>query len=185
MTRLRLLAPLAAAALVAAGCGGDDDAATSSTSSPRGYTAPTATTGGAESSGAGKAPAVANAQDLGSKPQIATPQGAPPTSLVKKDLVVGKGPVVKPGDTVTVQYVGINWSNGKEFDSSWDRGQPATFPLDQVIPGWTNGIPGMRVGGRRELVIPPDQAYGPQGSPPAIGPNETLVFVVDVKKRGG
>lgn len=191
MTRLRLLAPLAAAAaLVAAGCGGADNDSTSSSSATtqRGSTAPVQTTGGTEAPGggaSGKAPAVADATDLGRKPKIAAPQGDPPSSLVKKDLVVGTGPAVKAGDTITVQYVGVNWSDGKQFDASWDRGQPATFPLAQVIPGWTKGIPGMRVGGRRELVIPPGQAYGPAGSPPVIGPNETLVFVIDVKKRAG
>ena len=83
-----------------------------------------------------------------------------------------------------VQYVGVAQSTGKQFDASWDRGQAFDFPLGQgeVIPGWDEGIVGMKVGGRRQLTIPPDQAYGAQGAPPDIGPNETLVFVVDLKK---
>jgi peptidylprolyl isomerase len=81
---------------------------------------------------------------------------------------------------VTVNYAGVLYKNGKEFDSSWKRGQPATFSLSGVIKGWTQGIPGMKVGGRRELIIPPSLAYGKSGSPPTIGPNETLVFVIDL-----
>ena len=94
--------------------------------------------------------------------------------------------VAEPGKNVQVQYVGISFKNGRQFDASWDRGEPFTFELGagQVIPGWDNGIVGMREGGRRELVIPPDQAYGAAGSPPAIGPNETLIFVVDLEKIG-
>ena len=81
-----------------------------------------------------------------------------------------------------VQYVGISFKNGRQFDASWDRGEPFAFQLGagQVIPGWDQGVEGMKVGGRRQLVIPPDLAYGKQGSPPAIGPNETLVFVIDL-----
>ncbi|MDP9294380.1 MAG: FKBP-type peptidyl-prolyl cis-trans isomerase, partial [Actinomycetota bacterium] len=81
-----------------------------------------------------------------------------------------------------VQYVGVSFSTGEQFDASWDAGQPFSFPLGtgQVIPGWDKGVAGMRVGGRRKLTIPPDQAYGTAGSPPSIGPNETLVFVIDM-----
>jgi peptidylprolyl isomerase len=83
---------------------------------------------------------------------------------------------------VTDQYVGVNYKNGKEFDSSWSRYEPYSFQLGagMVIPGWDQGVQGMKVGGRRELIIPPELAYGPEGSPPAIGPNETLVFVIDL-----
>ena len=100
--------------------------------------------------------------------------------------MVGDGDEAVDGTRVTVHYVGVAFRSGEEFDASWNRGQPFSFPLGQgqVIAGWDNGIPGMKVGGRRELVIPPGQAYGPQGSPPAIGPNETLVFVVDLKRIG-
>jgi peptidylprolyl isomerase len=99
-----------------------------------------------------------------------------------RDADEGDGAEARAGDTVEVEYVGVSYSNGKEFDSSWERPEPFTYQLGagQVIPGWDQGIAGMKVGGRRELVIPPDLAYGEQGSPPAIKPNETLVFVVDL-----
>jgi peptidylprolyl isomerase len=123
-------------------------------------------------------------KNLDKKPAIPKPTGTPPSKLIIKDIVVGKGPAVKQGETATVDYVGASWSTGAEFDASWDRGQPFPFPVGggQVIQGWDQGVAGMKVGGRRELVIPPDLGYGPQGSPPAIAPNETLVFVVDLKK---
>ena len=116
------------------------------------------------------------------KPSVEIPDGPPPTELQLEDLVVGDGREATPGTTCTMQYVGHSWSTGKQFDASWDRGEPFTFQLgaQQVIPGWDQGVPGMKVGGRRRLTIPPDLAYGPQGAPPAIGPNETLVFVVDL-----
>ena len=99
-----------------------------------------------------------------------------------RDVVRGDGRRARAGDSVTVQYVGISWSTGRQFDASWDRGQPFGFPLGQgqVIRGWDRGVRGMRLGGRRELVIPPHLAYGPQGFPPDIGPNETLVFAIDL-----
>ena len=117
---------------------------------------------------------------LDTKPEITVPDTEPPGELEITDLVVGDGAEAEPGATVTAHYVGKSWSTGEQFDASWDRGEPIPFGLDQVISGWTEGIPGMRVGGRRLLVIPPDQGYGPAGSPPVIGPNETLVFVVDL-----
>jgi peptidylprolyl isomerase len=122
--------------------------------------------------------------NLEAKPEIGKPSGDPPTELEQEDVVVGKGKAAKEGDTVTVHYVGVNFSTGDQFDSSWDRGEPATFQLaqGQLIDGWVQGMKGMKVGGRRKLVIPPDLGYGAQGSPPAIPPNETLVFVIDLKK---
>ena len=115
------------------------------------------------------------------EPEIALPDAEPPTELIVEDLVEGEGDVIEPGAQVTTHYVGVSWTNdGEEFDSSWDRGAPATFGLDQVIAGWTEGIPGMRVGGRRLLVIPPDMAYGEQSPSPAIAANDTLVFVIDM-----
>jgi peptidylprolyl isomerase len=116
------------------------------------------------------------------KPQVEIPQGPPPKELEVRDVDEGDGAEARAGDTVEVEYVGVSYSNGKEFDSSWERPEPFTYQLGagQVIPGWDQGIAGMKVGGRRELVIPPDLAYGEQGSPPAIKPNETLVFVVDL-----
>ncbi|MCW2968685.1 MAG: peptidylprolyl isomerase [Solirubrobacteraceae bacterium] len=187
MIPVRPIVALTAVALVAAGCGSSSPSGktgtNSASNSPAAKTTPAATPPKATT---GQAPAVSNAKNLAQKPKIAKPGGNPPATLIKKDLVVGKGPVLKSGQTATVQYVGISWSNGKQFDASWDRGQPISFPIGvgQVIPGWDKGVPGMRVGGRRELVIPPAQGYGPAGSPPAIGPNETLVFVIDLKKAG-
>ncbi|AXV05759.1 FKBP-type peptidyl-prolyl cis-trans isomerase [Euzebya pacifica] len=119
--------------------------------------------------------------DLEVKPEISLPGGEPPTELVVVDIVEGDGEVVPEGATVTTDYVGVSWTNdGEEFDSSWDRGEPATFPLSGVIQGWTEGIPGMKVGGRRLLIIPPDQAYGDAAPSPAIAANDTLVFVIDL-----
>jgi peptidylprolyl isomerase len=115
------------------------------------------------------------------KPKVSVPSGDPPTTLQRKDISVGTGEEAKTGQKVSVQYVGVAYSNKKEFDSSWDRGRPFVFTLGagNVIAGWDEGVPGMKVGGRRRLVIPPELAYGAQGYPP-IGPNETLVFVVDL-----
>lgn len=124
-------------------------------------------------------------KDLSGKPKIEKPEGSPPAELQQEDIVNGKGKAAKPGDMVSVQYVGNSWSMGTQFDASWDRGgQPFEFPLGagQVIPGWDQGVAGMKPGGRRLLVIPPDLAYGPQSPSPEIGPNETLIFVVDLEK---
>ena len=121
-------------------------------------------------------------QGAGTKPKVTVPSGNPPTTLQKKDLIVGKGAEATTGKKVTVQYVGVAFSTKKQFDASWDTGRPFPFTLGagDVIKGWDEGVPGMKVGGRRQLVIPPDLAYGPNGYPPVIGPNETLVFVVDL-----
>lgn len=120
--------------------------------------------------------------DTSVKPVVEVPDGPPPTELETTDIVEGDGAEATPGSQVTVQYVGVDYENGEEFDSSWDRGQPFPFTLGagDVIAGWDQGVEGMKVGGRRELVIPSDLAYGEQGSPPAIGPNQALVFVVDL-----
>jgi peptidylprolyl isomerase len=121
-------------------------------------------------------------QNTAVRPHIPKPTGSPPRRLVKEDLVKGKGAPAKAGDTLTVNYVGVTFSTGEEFDASWDRGQPFQLALGrgEVIPGWDKGLVGMRKGGRRMLTIPPELAYGTSGSPPLIGPNETLVFVVDL-----
>jgi peptidylprolyl isomerase len=113
---------------------------------------------------------------------VTVPKGAPPKKLVVKEIEKGSGATAKSGDEVTVQYVGVDYKNGKEFDSSWSRNEPFPFQLGagQVIPGWEQGIEGMKVGGRRELIIPPSLAYGAPGRLPAIGPNETLIFVIDL-----
>ena len=116
--------------------------------------------------------------NMGEAPTIGAPSGTPPTTLVTKDIIVGEGAEAQPTSTMTVHYTLMTWSNGALIESSWNGGSPATFPLANVIVGWQQGIPGMKVGGRRLLVIPPDIGYGAQGSGP-IGPNETLIFVVD------
>jgi peptidylprolyl isomerase len=120
-------------------------------------------------------------KDTSTRPVIPKPSGSPPRRLEKQDIVKGKGPAAKPGDTVTVQYVGVAFSTGDEFDASWDRGQPFPVPLGagQVIEGWDKGLVGMRKGGRRMLTIPPELGYGSEGYPPTIAPNETLIFVID------
>jgi peptidylprolyl isomerase len=125
---------------------------------------------------------VDNATDLSSKPSIAVDTAStPPTELVSEDLVEGDGPEIAPGATASVQYVGVSWSTGGEFDASWDRGQPFGFPVGagRVIAGWDQGVVGMRAGGRRLLVIPPELGYGDRGAGGVIAPGETLVFVVD------
>lgn len=137
-----------------------------------------------EAAGGGTAtakPCVAVADPLpAGAPAVPVKVGPPPTSLVKEDLKPGTGATVGAGDTVTVNYIGVACSTGKVFDSSYARNQPATFPLSGVIKGWTDGIPGMKVGGQRLLGIPASQAYGAKGSPPNIGPDEPLWFVVEV-----
>jgi peptidylprolyl isomerase len=125
---------------------------------------------------------------LRSKPVVVVPKGPPPKALQVKDLVAGTGPPARVGQTITVNYVGVLYKNGKQFDSSWQRNQPFTTALTKgaVIAGWVEGIAGghgiapMRVGGRRELIIPPSLGYGKTGSPPTIPPNATLVFVIDL-----
>jgi peptidylprolyl isomerase len=119
---------------------------------------------------------------LSKEPKVTPPAGAPPTSLVIKDLIKGTGPEAQLGKSITVNYVGVLFHGGKVFDASWKRGEPATFALERgkLIAGWTQGIPGMKVGGRRELIIPASLAYGAKGSPPTIPPNAPLVFVIDL-----
>lgn len=116
------------------------------------------------------------------KPEVDFPGGEPPQELEVVDLRPGTGDEVQVGSTAVVHYVGVSFSTGEEFDSSWNRGEPFSFPLGAgaVIAGWDRGVAGMRVGGRRQLVIPPDLAYGDRGAGRAIGPGETLVFVVDL-----
>ena len=115
----------------------------------------------------------------GEAPTIGAPSGTPPTTLEIKDIIVGTGAEALPTSTMTVHYTLMTWSNGQLIESSWNGGSPATFPLANVIVGWQQGIPGMKVGGRRLLVIPPALGYGEAGGGP-IGPNETLIFVVDL-----
>ena len=119
-------------------------------------------------------------------PTVELPTGPAPTQLVVKDLKTGTGAEAKSGDQISVQYVGVLYDNGTKFDSSYDHGQPFSFKLGggNVIPGWDQGVAGMKVGGRRELVIPPNLAYGAQGQPPTIPANATLVFVIDLVSVG-
>jgi peptidylprolyl isomerase len=152
-------------ALLVAGCGSDDSTTSSSS--------------GEDTSSSQQA----EAPEKKTKPTVKPPNGPPPKKLVTNDLEEGSGPEAKSGDTVTVQYVGVNYKTGKEFDSSWSRSEPFPFELGSggVIPGWEQGVEGMKVGGRRELIIPPELGYGSAGAPPAIPPNETLIFVVDLE----
>ncbi len=140
--------------------------------------------GGGEAADAPAADAAA--AELGTRPEVAdlVPGDGtePPSELQVEDLAVGDGPAAAEGDVLVVQYVGVRWSDGGEFDASWDRGQALEFQLGsgQVIPGWEQGLEGMHVGGRRMITIPPDLAYGDRGAGEAIPPGETIVFVVDL-----
>jgi peptidylprolyl isomerase len=169
--RGRFLIILLAAGLVLSACGGSSSGG--STAEP-----------GKDANG--KCPAVEGAADqpTSTKPEVEVPGGEPPKNLVCVELVNGSGPEAKSGDEVEVQYVGVNYKTGKEFDSSWSRNEPFPFTLGQgaVIKGWDQGVVGMKVGGRRQLIIPPELGYGATGSPPSIPANETLVFVVDLLK---
>ena len=162
---LRVLFTVALLALAPVACGGDDEA------QPETETTETSAAAAAEA-----------LEDTTVKPEIPIPAGSPPRALEKEDIVKGKGPAARTGDNVVVHYVGVSFSTGDEFDASWNTGQPYPFPLGggQVIKGWDQGVVGMRAGGRRKLTIPPRLAYGAGGFPPAIGPNETLVFVIDL-----
>ena len=185
MPRLRVHAITALLALALTGCGSDSEpAAESDAAAPT----PTATEATPEPAAGGDAATVsgvqvADAENLEAEPQVTIAEGAePPSELVSRDLVEGDGARIAAGDQVGVRYTGVSWSTGEKFDASWDRGsEPFTFPIGagQVIPGWDEGVAGMRVGGRRLLIIPPDLGYGAEGSPPAIAANETLIFVVD------
>jgi peptidylprolyl isomerase len=190
--RLRSRAGFAAAALGAAiliaGCGsggsstitvGNENTADNSlinataTTSKSTATTPTTTTAAVKTPTSGP---------LSKEPTVTPPSGPAPTKLETKELIAGTGAEAKAGDTVTVNYVGILYKGGKEFDASWKRHETFSFALGkgQVIPGWDQGIVGMKVGGRRELIIPSALAYGAKGSPPVIPANAPLVFVVDL-----
>ncbi len=177
------LGALGAAALIA-GCGsggsstitvGNENAADQALTNK---SASTGTTG-PSTTAAAKTP---TSGPLSKEPHITTPSGPPPKKLVTNELIKGTGTEAKAGDTVSVNYVGALYKTGKVFDASWKRNEPFSFTLGkgQVIPGWEQGVLGMKVGGRRELIIPPSLGYGAKGSPPSIPPNETLIFIVDL-----
>jgi peptidylprolyl isomerase len=119
---------------------------------------------------------------MNEKPTVEIPDHAPSYTLELEDITVGEGDEATPGRIVEVHYVGVSWKTGKQFDASWDRGDTFKFGLGkgQVIRGWDEGVAGMKVGGRRRITIPPDMAYGKRGAGGVIGPDETLVFVVDL-----
>jgi peptidylprolyl isomerase len=120
------------------------------------------------------------------EPVITIPDSPPPGDLLIEDIELGDGPEAVKGQPVNVHYVGVSWSTGQAFDSSWSRGELFAFPLGagQVIAGWDEGVAGMKVGGRRRLTIPPHLGYGERGAGGVIAPNETLVFVVDLHDVG-
>ncbi len=184
---LAILAALALAA-VPVGCGDEPEQADSGpvSTQAQGKTTPPATNTGAIPPAPTKDAPTGDEKDLSKKPEVKVPKGKLPTQLKIRDIVKGKGAAAGADDELTVQYVGVLARNGEEFDASWNRGEPFSFALGrgEVIPGWDAGVEGMKEGGRRELTIPSDQAYGPSGGPPPIGPNETLVFVIDLKKIG-
>ncbi len=124
--------------------------------------------------------------DTSERPTITVPEGDAPTDLVIEDHVVGDGAEAINGAQVNVDYVGVAWSNGQEFDASWNRGDTLAFTIGagQVIQGWDQGVAGMRIGGRRTITIPPNLGYGAAGAGGVIGPNETLIFTVDLRSIG-
>jgi peptidylprolyl isomerase len=191
-TRSLLIPALAAHVLALGACGEDEQDQTGGTQAPPATetqaappateTAPEATGGAA--AGGNQAEAIAEQLSAEGRPRIPRPTTEPPAELQQADVKRGTGRTLREGDTVSMQYAGASWSTGQEFDASFERGQPFEFQLgaQMVIPGWDQGIPGMKVGGRRVLVIPPDLGYGPQGTPDgSIAPNETLVFVIDAE----
>jgi peptidylprolyl isomerase len=170
---LLILALCTALVVGVAGCGGSSD---SSTGSSESSSAGEAGGSGEESSGSSESGGEKT------KPKVTVPTEVSPDKFAIKELEEGSGAEAKKGDEVTVQYVGVGYDSEKEFDSSWSRNEPFTFTLGEegVIEGWNQGIEGMKVGGRREMLLPPELAYGAEGRPPKIGPNETLVFVIDL-----
>src|SRR4051812_47936134 len=195
MRHLALLLVLLAS-IAAAGCGSGGDTKTADIPSGSAGSQPpaeadttttqTTTTSGAK--GTARAPLVSPTKDLSKKPRIPKQPGDAPSQLVVQDVVKGKGAKAEDGKVLTVRYVGVRFRDNQQFDASWERKpNEFKFPLGggQVIPGWDQGFKGMRVGGRRQLTIPADLPYGAQCQPPDIGPNEPLIFVVDLKKVSG
>jgi FKBP-type peptidyl-prolyl cis-trans isomerase len=180
-----------AVGVAVAGCGGSGSTAPGVATAPSAgstqgaiTTAPAATSTTSTTSSASVPTPTSGA--LSTEPKVPVNKGTPPKTLQTKDLITGTGATAKSGSTITVNYVGALYKNGKIFDASWNRKQTFTTPLatSSVIPGWVQGISGMKVGGRRVLIIPPSLGYGKTGSPPTIPGNATLVFVVDLLKVG-
>ena len=182
MTRLRTwtLVALTASGLGLAACSSSSSSATTTTSTTS-VPAPT-TTAAPGTIGTIADPSAPGT--IGTEPTITVPPGAPPVQLESKDLIIGTGPAIKAGDKATVQYVGVAYSSKKVFDSSWSRNQPFQFTVGAgaVIPGWDHGVVGMQVGGRRELILPPSEAYGASSPGSGIAANDTLIFIVDLVK---
>jgi FKBP-type peptidyl-prolyl cis-trans isomerase len=185
--RLLPLLALLGLALAAAGCGSSTsesaadkaaEQASQEASNQKPLPQPKAVTATTVKPTAGEA-------DINKKPKVPKGSGSPPTTLKAETLIAGTGPAIKNNEKATVQYVGVTFKDGKQFDTSWGK-QPFQFTLGggQVIQGWDRGVLGMKVGERRRLTIPADLAYGAQGSPPKIGPNEALIFDIDLKKIG-
>jgi peptidylprolyl isomerase len=178
------LAALGATALIA-GCGSSGNSSTitvgAENKTDEALASKSATTSSTSTSttAAAKTP---TSGPLSKEPHVTPPSGPPPTKLVTKEIITGTGTAAKTGSAVAVNYVGALYKTGKVFDASWKRNEPFTFTLGkgQVIPGWEQGVVGMKVGGRRELIIPAALGYGAKGSPPSIPPNETLIFIVDL-----
>jgi peptidylprolyl isomerase len=184
--RLSVISLIVALAAGLSACGSSTKAAGVQLAPSAGATADsvtaTTTTSGSTTTSATSTSTTPLPTALKTKPKVVAPTGPPPKTLAIKDLIKGTGPVATATSTVTVQYVGVLYKGGKQFAASWDdgSGQPTSLPLSGVIKGWEQGIPGMRVGGRRELIIPPNLGYGAAGSPPKIPANATLVFVIDL-----
>jgi peptidylprolyl isomerase len=175
ISRTGFPALLATAAIAVAGCGGATASKTAEIPAgpaPAAPAAPKAST---------------NLKDTKTKPVVPKQTGPPPKNLVVKDIVVGKGRAAKKGDKLSMQYVGVLFNGGQQFDASWDNGAPFDFTLgkDPVIKGWEQGLVGIKPGGRRELIIPAKLAYGPRGQGSTIPPNSALVFIVDALSVGG
>jgi peptidylprolyl isomerase len=177
---LIILALCAALATAVAGCGSSSDSSTESSASTE--AAGNSAKSGESSEESSESAPKASPDKKKTKPTVTVPKGVSPKTFATREIEEGTGPEAKAGDKVTVQYVGVGYDSEEEFDSSWSRNEPFSFTLGagEVIKGWDQGVEGMKVGGRRELLIPGNLAYGPEGSPPSIGPNETLIFMIDL-----
>lgn len=186
----RLVAVVCSCLISTAAACSSNPGRTSASSSTAPSSTPTspAASGGGSGSGIAAIPVAdrSPAGTFGKEPAVVVPSGPPPTVLEAADLIAGSGKAVSPGDTVTVQYVGYSWTYKALFDASWSDGSgaPVSFPLSGVIKGWSEGLVGMKLGGRRELIIPPSLAYGSASPSAKIAANDTLVFIVDLIKIG-